>query len=60
MFHLTAQHLKQLGITGPPGKTLMETLHFRALKRLEQLVGTRRRLEHQSNEPDNRKRKRNE
>ncbi len=60
MFHLTAQHLKQLGITGPPGKTLMETLHSRALKRLEQLVGTRRRLEHQSNEPDNRKRKRNE
>ncbi len=60
MFHLTAQHLKQLGITGPPGKMLMETLHFRALKRLEQLVGTRRRLEHQSNEPDNRKRKRNE
>ena len=25
MFHLTAQHLKQLGITGPPGKTLMKT-----------------------------------
>ncbi len=60
MFHLTAQHLKQLGITGPPGNTLMENLHFRALKRLEQLVGTRCRLEHQSKEPDNRKRKRNE
>ncbi len=60
MFHLTAQHLKQLGISGPPGKTLLESLHFRALKRLEQLVGTRRRLEHQSNEPDNRKRKRDE
>ena len=59
-FHLTAQHSKQLGITGLPRKSLMETLHFRALKRLEQLVGTRRRLEHQSNEPNNRKRKRNE
>ncbi len=35
MFHLTGQHSKQLGITGPPGKTLMETLHFRALKRPE-------------------------
>ncbi len=43
MFHLTAQHLKQLGIIGPP---LLEYLHPRALKRLEQLVGTRRRHEH--------------
>ncbi len=60
IFHLTAEHLKQLGITGPPRKTLLETIHFRALKRLEQLVGTRRRLEHQPNEPDNRKRKRDE
>ena len=59
-FHLTAQHLKQLRITGLPRKMLMETLHFKALKRLEQLVGTCRRLEHLSNEPDNRKRKRNE
>ncbi len=56
MFQLTAQHVKQLGtgITGPPRKTLLENLHFRALKRSEQLVGTRRRLEHQPNEPDKR------
>ncbi len=63
IFHLTAQHSKQLGITGPPSKlskTLLENLHFRALKRLEQLVGTRRRLKHQPNEPDNRKRKQDE
>ena len=33
----------------------MEKLHFHALKRLEQIVGTRRRLEH---EPPQNKRKR--
>ncbi len=60
MFHQTAQHLVQLGSTGPPRKTLLENLHFRALKRLEQLVGTRCRLEHRPNEPDNRKRSRDE
>ena len=59
MFHLTKFHLKQLGIAGNPLRLLMEKLHFRALKRLEQLVGTRRRLEHSKAEPDNRKRKRN-
>ena len=61
MFHLTKFHLKQLGIAGNPLRLLMEKLHFRALKRLEQLVGTRRRsrLEHSNAEPDNRKRKRN-
>ena len=58
MFHLTNFHLKQLGVDGNPLRLLMEKLHFRALKRLEQLVGTRRRLEHSSDEPDNRKRKR--
>ena len=60
MFHLTKFHLKQLGIAENPLRLLMEKLHFRALKRLEQLVATRRRLEHSSNEPDkpdNRKRK---
>ena len=60
MFHLTAQNLKQLGIIGPPRKMLMESLHFRAFKRLEQLLGTRRRLEHQFNEPDNRMCKRDD
>ncbi len=60
IFHLTAQDLKQLGITGPPRKTLLENFHFRALKRLEQLAGTCRRLKHQPNEPNNRKRKRDE
>ena len=58
MFQLTQFHLKQLGITGNPLRLLMEKLHFRALKRLEQLVGTRRRLEHSNTEPDIRKRKR--
>ncbi len=42
-FHLTTQHLKQLGITGPARKflppVLPGNLHFRALKQLEQHKG---------------------
>lgn len=37
--------------------SLLEKLHFGALKRLEQLAGTRRTLEHQSAEPESQKRK---
>ena len=55
MFHLTALHLGQLGVTSSTVKSIMEKLHYKALKRLEQIVGTRRRLEH---EPMNNKRKR--
>lgn len=52
MFKLTALHLKQLGI--PPSKvdTILQDMHWKArkaLKRLEQIVGTRRRLEHDDN-----------
>ena len=54
-FQLTASHLGQLGIAKQATKLLMENLHFHALKRLEQIVGTRRRLEH---EPPQNKRKR--
>ena len=53
-------HLKHLGIAGDPMRLLMEKLHFRALKQLEQLVGTCRRLEDSDAEPNIRKRKRNE
>ncbi len=55
MFHLTALHLRRLGVAGLAISSLLEKLHFKALKRLEQIVGTRRKLEH---EPDSRKRKR--
>ena len=49
MFKLTALHLKQLGI--PPSKvdTILQDMHWKALKRLEQITGTRRRLEHDDN-----------
>ena len=55
MFHLIALHLAQLGVPRNVVKNTMEKLHYKALKRLEQVVGTRRRLEH---EPVNNKRKR--
>ena len=54
-FRLTACHLGQLGIGKQATKSLMEKLHFHALNRLEQIVGTRWRLEH---EPPQNKRKR--
>ncbi len=50
MFHLIARHSRQSGITGPPRKMLLANLHFEALKQLEHLVETCRRLEHQPNE----------
>ncbi len=55
MFQLTALHLGQLGVKRTKVKEIMEKLHYKALKRLEQMVGTRRRLEH---EPMHNKRKR--
>ena len=46
MFKLTAFHLKQLGIPHSKADDLLQDMHWKALKRLEQIVGTRRRLEH--------------
>lgn len=46
MFELTALHLKQLGIPHSKVDTILQDMHWKALKRLEQIVGTRRRLEH--------------
>ena len=46
MFQLTALHLKQLGISHSKADDLLQDMHWKALKRLEQIVGTRRRLEH--------------
>ena len=54
-FRLTASLLGQLGIAKQATRSLMGKLHFHALKRLEQIVGTRGRVE---NEPPQNKRKR--
>ena len=54
-FRLTASHLGVLEIAKQSTTSLMENLDFHALKRLDQIVGTRRRLEH---DPPQNKRKR--
>ena len=45
MFKLTALQLKRLGVD-----SLLQDMHWKALRRLEQIVGTRRRLEHDSSQ----------
>ena len=47
MFRLTALHLAQLGIANQKVDDVLQDMHWKALKRLEQIVGTRRRLEHE-------------
>ena len=50
IFKLTALHLKRLGVSHLKVDSLLQDMHWKALKRLEQIVGTRRRLEHEGNE----------
>ena len=50
MFKLTALHLKRLGVSHSKVDSLLQDKHWKALRRLEQIVGTRRRLEHDSNQ----------
>ena len=50
MFKLTALHLKRLGISQSTVDSLLQDMHWKALRRLEQIVGTRRRLEHDSSQ----------
>ena len=50
MFKLTALHLKRLGVSHAKVDNLLQDMHWKALRRLEQIVGTRRRLEHNSNQ----------
>ena len=50
MFKLTALHLKRLGVSHSKVDSLLQDMHWKALRRLEQIVGTRRRLEHHSNQ----------
>ena len=49
MFKPTALHLKRLGVSHSTTDSLLQDMHRKALRRLEQIVGTRRRLEHDSN-----------
>ena len=46
MFKLTALHLKGLGVSHVEVDSLLQNMHWKALRRLEHIVGTRRRLEH--------------
>ena len=61
MFKLTALHLKRLGVSHAKVDSVLQDMHWQALRRLEQIkqivgmgcrleqiVGTRRRLEHDS------------
>ena len=50
MFKLTALHLERLGVSHSNVDSLLQDMHWKALRRLEQIVGTRRRLEHDSNQ----------
>ena len=50
LYKLTALHLKRLGVSHSAVDSLLQDMHWKALRRLEQIVGTRRRLEHDSNQ----------
>lgn len=43
---LTAFHLEQRGIQNSKGDELLQDSHWKALKRLEEIVRIRRKLEH--------------
>ena len=49
MFKLIALHLERLGVSHSNLNSLLEDMHWKALIRLE-IVSTRRRLEHDSNQ----------
>ena len=48
MFRLTASHLMHLGVAHSRVEAVLQAMHWKTLDRLEQIVGTRRRLEHES------------
>ena len=48
MFRLTASHLMHLGVAHSRVEAVLQAMHWKTLERLEQIVGTRRRLEHES------------
>ena len=50
MLKLTALHLKRLGVSQSKVDSLLQDMHWKVLRRLEQIVGTRRRLEHDSSQ----------
>ena len=48
MFRLTALHLKRLGVSHSKVDRLLQDMHWKALRRLEQIIGTRSKLERSS------------
>ena len=50
LIKLTALHLKRLGVSHSTVDSLLQDMHWKALRMLEQIVGTHRRLEHDSNQ----------
>ena len=48
MFRLTASHLMHLGVVHSRVEAVLQAMYWKTLGRLEQIVGTRRRLEHES------------
>ena len=50
IFKLTALHLERRGVSHSNVDSLLQDMHCKALRRLEQIVATRRRLEHNSNQ----------
>ena len=57
MFRLTALHLARLGVTHQKVGDVLQDLHWKALHRLEQITGTRRRLEHEDSKGSQDRRK---
>ena len=47
MFRLTALHLVRLGVAHPRVEEVLQDMHWKTSKRLEQIVGARRKLEHE-------------
>ena len=47
MFKRTTLYAKRIGISHPTIDSLLQNMHWKALRRLEQMIRTRRRLEHE-------------
>ena len=50
MFKVKALHLKRLDVSHSEVDFVLQDMYWKALRRLEQMVGTRRRLKHNSNQ----------
>ena len=55
MYKLTELHLKRLVVSQSKVDSLLQEVHWKALRRLEQIVGTSRRLKHDSSQGNQRR-----